>query len=303
MAPTTPGSKSGGKYANPTIQIVVGRTKRTQQLFHVHYAFLEKTDFFSVHGPPPLPTATATAPTPTRGWVSMNSPAATENAATPEPDEVKVEQDIEDQTAETGEYSGASPTATGGAANAPAYNLQGLIYEPAAFEVVVNFLYNEPPLPPSSSTEYRILMKAYILALQYRMPGLQDDLIDCFRNFHKEHRIRFADLFWISGRIGDGEAVCEVPLIQYFVHQIAFEIFQGGYDSFVQRNDDFERFLTQGDRPLRKRLFRAIAQVAQVKKPEDPALGPNRWRVVDYPTFERSADTTTSQTADIIELD
>ncbi|KIX92991.1 uncharacterized protein Z520_11264 [Fonsecaea multimorphosa CBS 102226] len=298
MTPTTPRSKSGGKYANPTIQIVVGRTK---QLFHVHYAYLERTDFFNVHGPPQLPTATTPtpAPKPTRAGSCLNSPAPSEATVTPDRDEIKAEQEMEDEMPES---SGASPTATSDAAKAPAYILRSLIHDPAAFEVVVDYLYNTPPSTPQSRSQFRILLKAYILALQYRMSGLQDDLIDCFRNYHASYTIRFAELFWVSGRVGDGEAVCTVPLIQYLIDQVAFEIYQGGYDAFVQENSDFEMFLTNGDRPLRRELFKALAKVAQDKSPLDPALGLNRWRVVDYPNYDRSVGAS-SNAPDIIDID
>ncbi|EXJ76197.1 uncharacterized protein A1O5_00705 [Cladophialophora psammophila CBS 110553] len=296
----TPSAKGTGKYANPTIYIIVGKQ---HQPFYVHYAFLNKTDFFHVHGHPPMPagaTPTPTpTPTPTRPGRALNSPAPSENTVTPERDDIKMEQDIEDEGVGNSEDS---PLVSGDGAAMPVYRLQGLLYEPAAFEVIINYLYNERPTTPLHRAQVRTLQKAYILALHYRMPGLQDDLVDCFRHFHASYTVRFADLYWISGRIGEGEAVCGVPLVQYLVDQIAFEIYQGGYDTFAHDNMDFEIFLTNGDRPLRKELFKAIAKVAQEKNPIDPALGLNRWKVEDYPTFQRS-ESASSNTPDIIDVD
>ncbi|OAG44749.1 hypothetical protein AYO21_01239 [Fonsecaea monophora] len=306
MSATTPRSKSEGKYANPTIRIFVGRKR---QLFHVHYAFLEKTDFFKVHGDPTFPTGTTPTPTrtptraSTRAGRSLDSPVRSEHTVTPDRGNIKEELDSENDTyGNDSENNGASPAGASDAVTAPAYRLQGLIYEPEAFEVVVNYLYNEPPDIPTTGSECIILMKAYILALHYRMPGLQDDVVDCFRKYHAEYDVKFAHLFWISGRVGEGDAMCKVPLIQYLVDQIAFEIFQRGYDNFVQNNTDFEVFLTKGDRPLRKELFKAMSKVAEEKDPLDPALGTHRWRVADYPKFERGHDASPTS-LEIIDLD
>ncbi|KAK5243025.1 hypothetical protein LTR40_012601, partial [Exophiala xenobiotica] len=125
MAPTTPSTVRKNKYSRQTLHISVGRSKVP---FHVHYAQLESTAFFEVHGKP------------TSRAESRETSVVDDREPTLSP--------VPDIKAEDGETTvNESPTVQ--SPTKPAYNLEGFVYEPAAFEVVVNWLYNQPPNKPA----------------------------------------------------------------------------------------------------------------------------------------------------------
>ncbi len=81
----------------------------------------------------------------------------------------------------------------------PVYYLEGHRYHPAAFEIVVNWLYHQNPDTPKTQDEYTTVMRAYLLALRYRIIELQDAGIDYMRQHHREFSARFVDLIsWLE---------------------------------------------------------------------------------------------------------
>ena len=280
-----------GKYANPTIQILVGDQAAP---FHVHFAVLEKTAFFEAHGYPPV-NQHAAAP-PSTPATPASSPAPTEGTVIP--DYIK-EEDTETINQENDDAASTTPQAT----ITPAYVLKGVIYEPDAFLVVVNYLYNEPPPIPNCRRDLRINRKAYVLAVQYRIGGLQDDLVNCFRSFHKRYTVQFDDLTWLARRLSHEEqSVCHIPMIQYLLEQCAFEVCKEGYERFAQQNAGFEPFLTHGDHPLRSELVKAMARIGMARDAMDPATGVNVWTVQNW-REEEPANTATRATPDVISID
>ena len=294
----TPRSKAKSKYANPTVQILVGEPPVP---FHVHSAFLEKTAFFEVHPLSTLPESPG--PPRMRPAASLSSPAPSDSTVLPEDVEVKME-DIEDE-ATLGSNDAASTISTtiSEMTPRPMFHLKGALYEPAAFEVIVNYLYNIRPNAPQHRNDFITLRKTYVLALRYRMERLQDDLVDRFRDFHVSYNVNFEDLIWLANRIsGDKAEVSKVPMVRYLTDQVAFEIYREGYDTFARGNLGFENFLTTGTRVLRRELFKAMAKLSQARNPPDPAMGPNRWRVQDYQAFEQG-EMEREEIIDAIELD
>lgn len=184
----------------------------------------------------------------------------------------------------------------------PVYHLEGKVYEPAAFEVLVNYLYNSPPTMPASREQCKTLLKAYVLALRYRVEDLQDLIIDCFRSYHREFHVYFEDLIWLVNRVGDDEAGCMVPMVVYLVQQVAFEIAAEGFATFAQNNTFIDIFLVRGDRQLRKVLFEAMAAVARGGAPRDPATGPHHWKIANWPPLQRTAVDQAIRT-DVVDLD
>ena len=226
----------------------------------------------------------------------MQSPAPSDT--TPTPDETEIKQEDTGGAMDIGDTASTASTPM----TVPIYNLRGPIFEPAAFEVVVDYLYNQRPTTPLHRDRFRVLRKAYILALHYHIEGLQDELVDCLRKFHSRYTMHFEDLLWLAKRLGGSEAwVCKVPMIQYFLEQCAYEIWKDGYDAFASSNGGFETYLTNGDHLLRKELFKALARVASAQTPMDPATGPHYWR---SGTFEQDdVGATTQNKADVINID
>ncbi|KAK5453010.1 hypothetical protein LTS15_007159 [Exophiala xenobiotica] len=272
MAPTT--SIVRNKYSRQTLHISVGRSKVP---FHVHYAQLESTAFFEVHG----------KPTSRAGSRETSVVDDRERTLSPVPD-IKAE-DAEATVDDVTTFQ--SPTKA-------AYHLEGYVYEPAAFEVVVNWLYNQPPNKPAMRTDCKTLLRAYVLALRYRIVALQDELVDCIRQYHRDFNVTFEDLTWLINRVSE-ETTHIIPMMQYFIDQIAFEISTQGFTEFSRNNIMFETFLSEGTHPIRIVLFRALADVAKADPYRDPANGPNRWRVADW----IAAPTPTQNQVDIIDID
>ncbi len=282
MAPVTPqaSARKSNKYSKQTLHITVGRAKDS---FHVHYSQLERTAFFEVEGYPRARDSRAT---------SLDDNAR-ERDSTVSPAPLKAEENIERPVDDTDQQIFTDSPSV------PLYHLEGHVYHPAAFEIVVNWLYNQHPEKPRTRPECKTLLRAYVLALQYKIEPLQDSLIDCFRKYHREFSVTFEDLVWLINRVGEGPEAHTIPMLKYLVDQIAFEIHQQGYRSFVTNNPFFETFLTLGDRPLRKILFEAMAETSQKNPALDPAQGPHLWRIQDWTASQDNVPTA----IDFIDID
>ncbi|KAK4938293.1 hypothetical protein LTR10_021272 [Elasticomyces elasticus] len=268
MASSTPSCPKGqkdNKYARQTVHITVGRSKTS---FHVHYSQLERTAFFEAH---PMPAAS------NNGTPSREPSAGDDRERTlSPPPEIKSEDTSGEPEAETAAIFQDSPSR-------PLYHLEGFVYEPAAFEIVVNWMYNQPP-------------------------GVPDAIIDCVRKYHQEYNVSFEYLTWLINRLGDGPDAHTIPMMRYLIDQIAFEISTQGFNEFSHDNPLFETFLIQSDRPIRKALFHALADIARAlagsiapadRARLDPALGPNRWTVRHWKKPQREE----GAAVDIIEVD
>lgn len=271
MAPSTPSrTTASGKYSQDTVLIQVGPTKFP---FQVHLSFLQRTAFFEVH------QHTDPRATP------QGTPTPIDREQTLSPSLIKAEEGTETDGSE------GRATGTGHDKETPAkltFHLEGFVYEPAAFEVVVGWLYNSYPEKPQTRDKCKTLLRAYVLALQYKITDLQDAIVNCYRAWHRDYNAIFEDLIWLINRLGEQDQAHNIPIVKYLVEQIAFEIFDHGYSAFASRNIFFETFLVEGNRPIRKIVVEAIAEVARARPPIDPATGPNRWRVQDWPFFPRT---------------
>ncbi|KAK6386095.1 hypothetical protein LTS17_001669 [Exophiala oligosperma] len=285
MPPTTPSSRN--KYSRQTLHITVGRGRDS---FHVHYAQLETTAFFEVHKSNDEDNNHVNG----SGSVSEERERRGDIERTLSPEIIKREEGGSAPATDT-----TKPTTPQTSPSKPAYHLEGYVYEPRAFEVVVNWLYNIAPTPPSIRSECKTLLRAYVLALQYRIVDLQDALINCLRHYHREYNVNFEDLIWLVNRLAESPEKHTVPMMQYLIDQIAFEISTQGFTEFARINVMFETFLADGSRPVRVVLFKALADVAQADPRRDPAQGPNRWRVQDWIMGHRPAQSP----VDIIPID
>ncbi|KAK5046390.1 hypothetical protein LTR84_008191 [Exophiala bonariae] len=254
-SPSPRGKANGGIFSQKTLLIVVG-PKRVP--FHIHPIQLSSTAFFEVHGDPKTTVMTRDG---------GSSEATLSRHATPA-SEVKEEP------------GSRSPTLGPRSENdtEPHYHLIGQAYTAEAFEMIVKWLYNQPPSVPQTREECKIALRAYLLALRYQICGLQDHMIDNFRKYHQQYNVMFKDLQWLINRLGNSVNCYNVPLIRYLAHQIAYEINADGYARFLDSNDDFFVFLTNGDQPIRALVFESIAEIGR-DIPLDPASGPNRWTV------------------------
>ena len=277
MAPSTPsGSRScnASKYGRQIILITVGPARVR---FHVHTAHLEPTAFFEVEGQPPTPAD--------RGSQSRDTPVSRDRDETVSPPPIKTEPGSEGFSDSTSDQA----TLMEQLSSPPIYHLDGHFYDPAAFEMVVNWLYNQSPKKPNTPTQRRNLLRAYVLAGIYRITKLQDALLDCLRRYHQEFSVILEDLNWLVNRLGDGPECHELPMVRYLCDQIAWEAKSQGYDAFAKQNLLLESFLAEKSRPIRKVLFKAIVNLAHGQDVPliDPATGPNRWRAGDQGPLEQ----------------
>lgn len=247
------------RFSQRTLLILVGHERVP---FHVHPTQLANTAFFEAHG---NPTTAADRDEQGRDESSvpgMNTPPIEIKEDPDRSPTLALEPDLESTTLEAD------------------YVLTGKALQPAAFEVVVKYLYNQPPDAPKIRAQCRTSLQAYVLALRYKMSGLQDMIVSNFRQYHQEYTVSFEDLLWLINRLGDSPASHCVPMIRYFADQVAFEITSQGYEKFLDTNSLFHDFLTVGRRPIRAVVFEAVVNIARTI-PVDPAIGPNRWTVAN----------------------
>lgn len=169
---------------------------------------------------------------------------------------------------------------------AQSYKLSGKHHRPAAFNIFVEWLYNDPPKPIRAWVDIKPLLQAYALALRYKAYPLQNLIIERFRQYHAKTSIKFSNLIWLANHSGEkaGEERSPCPLLLYFIQQVAYEIAVGGFDEFSRENVDLNTFLAESDLwRTRLALFKAIAKCSQASKSllNDPAKGLSLLRVVE----------------------
>lgn len=283
-------------YTGPTVHIAIGPSEYG---FYVHVNALSVTKYFALHGPP----------------LTAEQKAARAEAAPEQP-----EGHLDSQAAIKKEDPGGparsrSPTvAPENLSAAPAfsaadifglstpdYYLRGTIYDRAAFELIVNWLYNDYPDVPGNRREYRTLLKAYLLALKYEISPLQDCIIECLRRYHQEFNITFDDFSWLIRRLDDTPETHTTPLVMYLADQIAWEIVSLGYVGFTEANRSFNDYMQKDYHPCRIVLFKALANIARSTNPYDPATGDNRWKIADRPKADEVSPVT--DTVDMVDID
>ena len=281
---------SSGLFSQRTLLIAVGYAREP---FHIHPLQLANTLFFKIHGEPPSALEKEQQ---TR--MASIVPDRCDNGMTTPPVEIKQEEgrsptigaecrsDVNEDVAQP-----ESTTAD--------YYLTGVIYEPSAFEVVVQWLYNVEPQVPKHRSDCKTLLKAYVLATQYGIEKLQDLIVENFRKFHRDYNLSFDDFMWLVNRFGDTLKTHTIPMVRYYADQLAYEIVSQGYETFVRNNRFFAIFIQDGDRPLRSLIFEAVARTGGIPNHVDPALGANRWRVRDKHTSPAQPNTV----VDMIEID
>lgn len=280
-------TKKPSVFSQQTLLILVGH-ERTP--FHVHPTTLASTGFFRIHGDPP---------TAAEKEDRLQSGRITPRIATP-PVDLKEEPGRSRSRSPTINPEQRSPVNGISASIIEDYLLVDHVFEAAAFEIIVKWLYNQRPSIPANRGQVKTLLRSYILALQYSIDGLQDAIVENFRTYHQEYDLNFSDLVWLINRFGDTPYCRAVPMVWYLADQTAYELTTHGYDKFVKKNPFFQIFLKTGDRPIRAIVFEAIVNVARTTQPTDPAYGPNRWRVAD---FINTPQQLPADDMDVIEVD
>ncbi|KEF54437.1 uncharacterized protein A1O9_09604 [Exophiala aquamarina CBS 119918] len=280
-----------GIFSQQTLLILVGQDRTP---FHVHPTTLAKTGFFEVHGHPPTAAEK-------EHRLQLGRASATLGMGTP-PTELKQEPGRSRSSSRSSTVNAEQRSPINAASNSTLedYHLVNHVFEPAAFEVIVKWLYNQPPGVPGNRGQCKTLLRAYALALQYSIDGLQDAIVENFRIYHQDFDLNFDDLVWFINRFGDDLSYRAVPMVIYLADQTAYELTTHGYDKFVAKNQFFQRFLTTGDRPLRAIIFEALVNLARAPQAVDPATGPNRWSVAGS-TNNRSQPPTDEM--EVIEID
>lgn len=273
----SPSARAGlgqsGLFSQRTLLILIGNERVP---FHVHPTQLANTAFFEAHGNPTTAADREEQGRDESTVPGMNTPS------------IEIKQDPDRSPTLAPEPEPTTLEAD--------YVLTGKVLQPAAFEVIVKYLYNQPPDSPKIRAQCRTSLQAYVLALRYNMFGLQDMIVSNFRQYHQEYTVSFEDLLWLVNRLGDSPASHTIPMIRYFADQIAFEITNQGFEKFLDSNSLFHDFLTIGDRPIRAVVFEAVVNIARTI-PVDPATGPNKWTVANRTIAKPPSD------RDMIQLD
>ena len=146
------------------------------------------------------------------------------------------------------------------------------------FEILVNFLYNTLPGIPTGLEESRVLVRAYVLAVRYQIEGLQNAIVDRFREFHQLVDFNVDIFAYLIGRFKRGDfddCPDNKQLVRYFVEQIAYDIAVKGYEEFKKDNEFIHWFILEDTRRLRLELFKALAVHGRfTKRLPDPASLP-----------------------------
>ena len=143
-------------------------------------------------------------------------------------------------------------------------------YECKPFEMFIRWLYSEGPRSIKGLANLKVALKAYCLARYYDAYGLQNLLLARFREYYSQVNIKFDDLNFVIGKLGDEPAAS--PLTRYLIEQVAYEIADHGLAEFKKDNWFFKKYLEEGDRKIRLTLFGLIATHAQTRKRQDPAI-------------------------------
>ena len=142
-------------------------------------------------------------------------------------------------------------------------------HERKPFEMFIRWLYSEGPRSIKGQANLKVAQKAYCLARYYDAYGLQNLLLDRCREYYSQINIKFEDLNWIIGKLGDDPAAS--PLTRYLIEQVAYEIAVHGLTDFKKDNWFLRAYLEEDDRKIRLTLFGLIATHAQTGKRKNPA--------------------------------
>ena len=247
-------------FGSRIIWIVVGKE---QSRFNVHQSRLKNTSFFEQHGEAPnkaekVVRTAAAYPTPEQTDRIPDSPLS--QARTIKEEDGVVARSVEEEEEEEHDEPKLID-----------YHLHGkYFHERRPFEMFIRWLYNEGPKAFQTYTHCKVALKAYCLARYYDAYGLQNLLLDRFREYYTSKNIKFDDLNWIINKLGDELAVS--PLTRYLIEQVAYEIADNGLAEFKKSNWFFKTYLEEGDRKIRLTLVAIIAAHAQSGKGEDPAI-------------------------------
>ena len=190
----------------------------------------------------------------------------------PDAPEVKRETTVDAESA-----TDRLPQTTFSVANAPDYVIEDREHEPQAFNVLVKWLYNQRPETIQYKQEKKVLLRAYRLALRYNAYGLQNLIIEGFREFHQDSAVEFEDLLWLAHR----EKI-RTPFIQYLLEQTAYEIATNGFESFITENEMFQKTFANNTLPkIQFDILRRVARHAEVAANmlKDPAKGFGQWLI------------------------
>ena len=245
-------------FGSRIIWILVGKE---QFKFNIHQSRLQNTSFFKQHGEPPT-KAEKVARTAAAYSTSEQTDQMPDGPLSQVPT-IK-EEDGVDANSVDGEEEHDEPKLID-------YHLKdSYFHERKPFEVFIRWLYSEGPGSFKTHTDCKVALKAYCLARYYHAYGLQNLLLDRFREHYKTTRIKFDDLNWIINKLGDDSAAS--PLTRYLIEQVAYDIADHGLAEFNRNNWFFKMYLEEGDRKIRLTLVAIIAAHAESGKGEDPAV-------------------------------
>ena len=251
------------------IVIVAVGNKHDRKIFNVHKAKLSKTTFFEKNGP-----------IPTLEQKQAQAESHNEEAQSQMP-HVKRESTVGPYDADTtGTVNEDTlPKTTFSVANAPDYVITTRDHDPAAFNVLVQWLYNDPPKRIRFKQDKAMLLRTYRLALRYNAYNLQNLILQRFREYHQDYSVEFDDLKYLAHRENED---LRCPMITYLLEQVAYQITTDGLEPFLDKNKMFEETFNDNSLPIIQfALLRAISRHAEASRGAlgDPAKGFGRWDI------------------------
>lgn len=263
-------------------------------IFNIHEDLLEiKTSFFNVHPTPnggtvsTCPVVPGSDPVPKRETspdTGPNLPESGSQASTPMTGTAKTDPDTSRMIASvlTSPTNAVESFAISTEREEVAVDYHLDIHYDRAFAIFVDWLYNTPPNDPATSSQCKILIQAYLIALKYSAVELQNLLIECIRRYHSSKQVDFDMLFiYLLNRYGDDP---DCKLIGYLVDQIAYEIAEEGIEKFHEHNAGFDNFLRHrpGGGLVRGSLVWSLAIIASSAKSGDRIMDPATKKKHDY---------------------
>ena len=257
------------------IVIVAVGLKGDRKIFNVHKDKLKKTSFFDKNGP---------IPTLEQKRARHEAEGQSEQAQSTSSG-IKRERTVSPGTEDGIENGDSLPKTTFSVANAPDYVIESRDHDPAAFNIMVQRLYNDPPKRIRFKQDKSMLLRTYRLALRYNAYNLQNLIVQRFREYHQDYAVEFDDLKYLAH---SEEIGLQCPMIAYLLEQVTYQITTDGIEAFIEKNHLFEETFKENSLPdIQFAIVRELARHAKASHGAlgDPAKGFSKWEVLETGEF------------------
>ena len=162
------------------------------------------------------------------------------------------------------------------------YHIMEKHHIPESWHMFQCWLMKRPVAVPKDKKSCRLVLQVYMLAIRYNVFALQNEVIDCLRQYHAESPVSIEDLIWVTNNT---KRLARCPLRMYLTEQVAYEMAFEGIDGYMAVNENtWNHFLVNQEprqQEIRTELFKILGRHAHAAKTklEDPAKGMRNWHV------------------------